>query len=402
MGLSASQGRLLLLTERKNDLEFRAQQISQQRLVLSQQLDSISRDYENATSNRQMMISVQSNDGLTYTKNLTYSLLISGTLSTGNLGGKTGIQSTDKTKNDDFAASSSFRLINADGAIVVGDESEIPTEVKDVDETPEVFEPTTDDTADADKVEDGPYDGEYVNIADLYADKDAHIESSKGVKVKNMDDEDDAYEDAIEVTYKDKQGNSHTVYYNPDTGEIMDGLDNPPKTKELDEGDNISVSKTKDGVKVIHTKYTSTTLSSDLEPDANGVYTVGDKRYVIDPLLLKDGGSSTGPNYLQDCLRNGKYLIQKGTQDVDEHEFLWKDVSWDAVGTISDRYYTDDDDAAKAKYDRKQSEIQNQDKKLELELNNIETQRSAVTTEIESVQKVLDDNIQSSFKTFNA
>ena len=56
MGLSASQGRLLLLTARQNDLEFRAQQISQKRLILSQQLEEIAMEYENATSNRQMMI----------------------------------------------------------------------------------------------------------------------------------------------------------------------------------------------------------------------------------------------------------------------------------------------------------------------------------------------------------
>ena len=59
-----------------------------------------------------------------------------------------------------------------------------------------------------------------------------------------------------------------------------------------------------------------------------------------------------------------------------------------------------DDDTAKAKYDRLQNQIQAQDKKLELELDNIETQRSAVTTEVESVEKVIKDNVESTFKTF--
>ena len=45
MGLSASQGRMLLLTARKSDLEFRAQQISQRRLILSQQLEEIAMEY---------------------------------------------------------------------------------------------------------------------------------------------------------------------------------------------------------------------------------------------------------------------------------------------------------------------------------------------------------------------
>ena len=88
MGLSASQGRLLLLTARRSDLEFRAQQISQKRLNLSQQLEQISMEYETATSDRQMKIFVyrsdvpegQENEYNTQHTNLTYASLISGTL----------------------------------------------------------------------------------------------------------------------------------------------------------------------------------------------------------------------------------------------------------------------------------------------------------------------------------
>ena len=65
MGLSASQGRMLLLTARKNDLEFRAQQISQRRLVLSSQLEQISTDYEEAMSNRVMHIKLMDTSGET-------------------------------------------------------------------------------------------------------------------------------------------------------------------------------------------------------------------------------------------------------------------------------------------------------------------------------------------------
>ena len=83
MGLSASQGRLLLLTARRSDLEFRAQQISQKRLVLSQQLEEISLEYENATSNRQMKINLFNNtekdengNTINRTNNLTYAALL--------------------------------------------------------------------------------------------------------------------------------------------------------------------------------------------------------------------------------------------------------------------------------------------------------------------------------------
>ena len=135
--------------------------------------------------------------------------------------------------------------------------------------------------------------------------------------------------------------------------------------------------------------------------DANGVVI---QRYVVDETLKYGStdvdGTTDGPNYLQDCLRNGKYLLEKGSVDSETGKVKWSSLSWDSAANITDSYYNEDDDRAKAKYDRLQTQIQNQDKKLELELDNIETQRSAVTTEVESVQKVIDDNVESSFKTF--
>ena len=63
---------------------------------------------------------------------------------------------------------------------------------------------------------------------------------------------------------------------------------------------------------------------------------------------------------------------------------------------------------AKYKYDKEQQEInvktsiiQAEDKNLELKLTRLDNERNAVNTEIEAVKKVVDDNIQKSFKTFN-
>lgn len=44
--------------------------------------------------------------------------------------------------------------------------------------------------------------------------------------------------------------------------------------------------------------------------------------------------------------------------------------------------------------------IEQQDKKLELKLQDLDTQQQAITTEMESVKKVIDKNIESSFKAF--
>lgn len=46
--------------------------------------------------------------------------------------------------------------------------------------------------------------------------------------------------------------------------------------------------------------------------------------------------------------------------------------------------------------------LQSLDKALELQLRRVDTQQQSVQTEIEAVQKVIDKNIDSTFKTFSA
>ena len=60
-------------------------------------------------------------------------------------------------------------------------------------------------------------------------------------------------------------------------------------------------------------------------------------------------------------------------------------------------------------YDQKQNEInahieilQAQDKNLELRLSQLNTEHSAIQTEMDAVNKVISKNIETSFKTFNA
>lgn len=63
---------------------------------------------------------------------------------------------------------------------------------------------------------------------------------------------------------------------------------------------------------------------------------------------------------------------------------------------------------AQYEYDKAQQEInakteiiQQQDRNLELKLQRLDTQRTQITTEIEALEKVLNDNIESSYKTFS-
>lgn len=78
-------------------------------------------------------------------------------------------------------------------------------------------------------------------------------------------------------------------------------------------------------------------------------------------------------------------------------------VSW----TSDDPSIKENDDEtamtiAEAKYNTELAAIQVKDKTFDLELKNIDTEHNAIQTEIESVKKVIDKNIERTFKIFNA
>ena len=56
---------------------------------------------------------------------------------------------------------------------------------------------------------------------------------------------------------------------------------------------------------------------------------------------------------------------------------------------------------AEAEYEQAMKRIDRQDKKYDLELNRLETERSALTTEYDSVKKVISDNIERTFGIFS-
>ena len=278
MGLAASQGRLLLLTARKSDLEYRAQEISQRRLILATELETVSSKYARATANRQMKITMKVKMGeanQTQTKNLTYKNLI------------------EYGRNDDGTGNSIYRIKNSRGQVVVSDASELP-------------------------------------------------------------------KTASEAGY---QGDGVTVKV---------------------EGNRAIVSGT--------------------DKNNNDVYV----EYVVDS---KISDSAETENYFQEGLRNGKFIIEQltsldptGNQNLGENGEAvgtWNAVGWSGMSEIQDNYYTDDDATAQAEYQSASARVQAQDKKLETDQKQIETQHKAVETEFESVQKVIQSNIENSFKMFS-
>lgn len=112
---------------------------------------------------------------------------------------------------------------------------------------------------------------------------------------------------------------------------------------------------------------------------------------------MKNLTSPETPNAtLQANLQSGVWRLQtKNAQGK------YEDLALSGNSAFRLQSYTQDDNPAKAKYDAALARVQRLDKQLELKLNQVETQHKAVETEIESVDKIIQNNIESSFKYFS-
>lgn len=119
-----------------------------------------------------------------------------------------------------------------------------------------------------------------------------------------------------------------------------------------------------------------------------------DERYSDDKFEAMPALSNA--EYFQDCLKQGSLFIWK----MDDKGTEFKSTDLHNISSIYDEYDTSDDDAANSEYTAKTTFFSNQDKKLDLELNQIETQHKAIETELESVKKVVKDNIEDTYKIF--
>ena len=77
------------------------------------------------------------------------------------------------------------------------------------------------------------------------------------------------------------------------------------------------------------------------------------------------------------------------------------DTSLAGDENITTTYDTSDDAAAQAKYDQKMARIEVKEKQLQIDLEQIKNQQKACDTEIDSIQKIIDKNIERTFKVFS-
>ena len=302
MGLASSQARMLLLTARKSDLEYRAQMISQRKIDLAMQTEEIATKYSQATSNRKMYLvnGLLNGEDKAITEKLSYA----------------GIMATN---NDSTTGNYLVRLANNGKYLATG--SDLDTQM-----------------------------GYAYKIAERLARQDGTISN---------------------YCYTNEDGSSTGVV---DSSKYYDLFQNYQSQIQFD------------GYTVMAMKNEQTGESA--------------LRY-----LKTSEAAFSNSDLFQEALRSGSIYLYKadvasGDTADSSMTLNFTNTAWSSISSIQDKYYTEDDAAAKAEYEAKTLTLSNQDKMLDLELNKIETQHKAIETEYDSVKKVIEKNIEVSYKIF--
>ena len=355
MGMSASQARALMLTARKSNLEFEGQQINQQRTTLSNSSSALQNSLLNLEVPTAPSSSQFTKTAYTYKANgMTYSIA------------SAQYQSAAYTdpNNNSYPAGTYIVGVTSNVPVSKGEASNASIFTKIIHEDGSTTYSKTDGpplkaaAVNADGTEDdAEYAKDVANIAKIC--EDAGIKDANGLSYGQ-----DGYETPEFLKY---ESNGETKYV------LKSDLDaNATVIDNYEDGDDES--------------RPTPTLTSN--------YIVNDNATSDEPTILYGAQVIwTDSNRMAKIIdKNGvEYQLSASTKTDDaayndamnEYEYQ-KDLYNQGMNNIN------------AKIDI----IQEQDKSLELKLKSIDTEHNAVQTEIDAVKKVIDKNVETSFKTF--
>ena len=112
------------------------------------------------------------------------------------------------------------------------------------------------------------------------------------------------------------------------------------------------------------------------------------ENYVVEPY-------ATQADYFENNLKTGNWFIQQYTQEGN-----WADVSIAGSSFIYQGVDEGDYKIANAEYDATEEKLERIDKKFDTQIQQLSTEQKAIETEMDSVKKVIDKNIEETFKTF--
>ena len=400
MGMAASQARLLCLTARIHDVEYQAQAIQNAKLQLATQSDRAYDEYNQALAET----------------TLTINALDLGT-------GKTSIIAANFnnlcSRNRVVAANGQeYAIRNKNGLLIVEDEierkysdfvdagytqdpfifamymlGEINSEEEDFEEELTVVEEEITALA----VENGEAGmlGEYRDsmnrILNKYLGEDANNYTDAHNKMQSLSDENnkDAAEDAKE--YEQLEKLYRAELYNRYPAEIL--------AKATGKEDN---SLTEKAGKELFDYYVS--IFKQIQA-CGGCISIDEYNGTIDGETSKNHLASNDTEWLQGMIQSGYFTIEIIETDEDTGNIRLSKTSPSSDSVISYTTTTTIDNTALAKaeaeYEHTLRQIDKKDQKFDLDLSKLETERTALTKEYDSVKKVIQENIDRTFGIFS-
>lgn len=368
MGMAASQARFLGLTARKTNVEYEGQQVNQQRTTLSNQ----SANYYNQLLGMAVPVPPSVDD---YTKTV-YSFT-DGAL-------ENVVTSLIAQGDGEFLVS--YTRSYTDDTAVVGATSSIVTRSGSAGAykysvgAKEVRQLSSKDT-NGNYVTDPSISYDATNKKATYTGDDEYLKSLTEEQLAKLVEEEAAYKEKLDQKYNNNTASDNDawqVYYRQDT---TSGTWNPVFYKKNDLEKDTTIYSDKTGA------------SQSFIP----AYSTGTER-------VTDEIKGTTAKLEQDS--SGRYInitLNPGTENQVTYSLTTQTTTdQDAYNDAMNQYEYDKTSYDKAIQDinTKIEIIQSQDKNLELRLKQLDTEQDAISTEMDAVQKVIEKNTESTFKTF--
>lgn len=380
MGMAASQARLLSITARMHDVEYKAQSIQNAKIQLATQSDQVYNDYLDALNASTLTITDMNKNTITANFN--------------NLCGKNAIE----TGNQYALRDSHNRLIVPDDI-----ESAYHEFINDGGDDPYLFAMWMMDTG-------------IGNVNDLKEDF-AKIENKVAADTTNLSGKENELSQILQKA---------STAAGTELGSVEE-LENYLNTQfQPSDSKYDTLKKYLDQYKATELSYRYNLYQQNAEEiftQAGGeeldfnqdnfnyyanifkqIQAAGDCVSIAD-YNGADGDAANNSEWLKNMIECGKITV-----DIVKPNNKTGEVSFSGTSPSSDTYLgyattsTIDKTAlakAEAEYEHKTKEIDQKDKKFDLDLSKLDTERTALKTEYESVKKVINDNIERTFGIFS-
>ena len=392
MGMAASQARLLSITARIHDVEYQAQSIQNAKLQLATQEDRIYTEYNEALNATTLTATFIDSAGEKMTVPATFKNLFS------------------KDRNR-IANGTEYALFNDKGQLVVEDaiyDAYTDMKNKGVND-PYLFamymafgsENARDGWLKAAAVQ----NGEVANCEPKLLESEEAIynqicDETKNSDLKEMHEALEKYTGSEDIynseTVPDDKKADYNAMLTRYRSELYKRYDQEIGKQVAQEG-----STTNEAFEVSYNYNESDfnyylDMFKQIESNPNGCISISSYNGSF-------GSAENSGEWLQAMIESGQFTIEKVERNDGQVKFDSVAVASESCLAYTETATIDNTARAKAeaKYEHDMRQIDKKDKQYDLDLSKLETERQALTTEYDSVKKVIEDNIDRTFGIFS-